>query len=259
MKQLKVITLVIFLMICCVMASYAGWKLYRFYRTYQDGKEEYDRLTEYTKKVEPELDTSNKKVKKLDNCPIRVDFKSLKKINPDVVGWIYIPNSGINYPIVKGKDNSEYLHRTFRRKNSYVGAIFLDTFCRKDFSSFNSIIYGHNLKNGEMFGRLKKMYDVEYNQKADYSEYSKIWIITPGKVEEYKIFAFREITTMKDKEVYTVDLSDARERRIFFDSQIRKSQKYTGSMPSENTKMITLSTCTSQTNDGRFVVQAALQ
>lgn len=65
-----------------------------------------------------------------------VDFDALRKINPDVVGWIYIPDTEINYPIVQAKDNSTYLHRTFRGKDSYVGAIF---------------------------GHLKKLYDVEYN------------------------------------------------------------------------------------------------
>lgn len=258
MKQLKAIILVIFL-ICCVTATFAGLKLYGFYRTYQDGREEYDRLTDYTKKVKPELDTSNKKGKKPDNCPIRVDFESLKKINPDIVGWIYIPNSGINYPIVKGKDNSEYLHRTFYRKNSYVGAIFLDTFCRKDFSSFNSIIYGHNLKNGEMFGHLKKMYDVNYNQKADYRKNPKIWVITPDRALEYKIFAFREINTAKDKDVYTVEFPNLEKLKAYFERQVNMSQKKTWIRPSVNDRILTLSTCTSQTHDGRFIVQAVMQ
>ena len=169
---------------------------------------------------------------------------------------IYIPDTEINYPIVQAKDNSTYLHKTFRGKDSYVGAIFLDAFCKPDFSSFNSIIYGHNLKNGEMFGHLKKLYDVEYNGKADYKKHPKIWIITPDDAYEYTIFAFREISVKNDKDVYTVDQSVSKERRKFLDGQIRKSQKKTRMSPSENRRMITLSTCTSHTEDGRFVVQA---
>ena len=84
----------------------------------------------------------------------------------------------------------------------------------------------------------------------------KIWIITPDDAYEYTIFAFREISVKNDKDVYTVDQSVSKERRKFLDGQIRKSQKKTRMSPSENRRMITLSTCTSHTEDGRFVVQA---
>ena len=198
------------------------------------------------------LDKENKK----DRCPISVDFASLKKINPEIVGWIYIPETGIDYPIVQAKNNTKYLHRTFRGKDSYVGAIFLDALCEPDFSSFNSIIYGHNLKNGEMFGHLKKLYDVEYNPKADYKKHPAVWIITPEHAWEYKIFAFREINTRKDPDVYTIDLPDIKERSAFLDKQIRRAQKDTGIKPLEKERVITLSTCTSRTQEGRFIVQA---
>ena len=106
------------------------------------------------------------------------------------------------------------------------------------------------------FQLLKKLYDVEYNGKADYKKHPKIWIITPDDAYEYTIFAFREISVKNDKDVYTVDQSVSKERRKFLDGQIRKSQKKTRMSPSENRRMITLSTCTSHTEDGRFVVQA---
>ena len=175
-----------------------------------------------------------------------------------MVGWIHIPDTEINYPIVQAKDNSTYLHKTFRGEDSYVGAIFLDALCKPDFSSFNSIIYGHNLKNGEMFGHLKNLYDVEYNEKANYKKHPKIWIITPDDSYEYTIFAFREISVKTDKDVYTVDQYVSKDRRSFLDGQIRKSQKKTRMKPSENQRMITLSTCTSRTEEERFVVQAVI-
>lgn len=242
------------LLICLMTAAFAGWKLFGIYRTYQEGKEEYDKLTDYIDK--DESNGNKDKVKGKDKCPIKVDFDALREINPDVVGWIYIPDTGINYPIVQAGNNTTYLHRTFQRKDSHVGAIFLDALCNPDFSSFNSIIYGHNLKNGEMFGHLKKLYDVVYNSKADYRKHPKVWIITSEQAMEYKIFAFREISINKDKDVYTINLSDVNERKKFFEDQIRKTQEKTGISSLENTGMITLSTCTSQTKDERFIVQA---
>ena len=89
---------------------------------------------------------------------VQVDFDALARINPDVKAWIYIKGTGINYPIVQTTDNTSYLHRTFEGKDSFIGAIFLDAGCEADFSSENSIVYGHNL-NGQMFGMLKKHYD----------------------------------------------------------------------------------------------------
>lgn len=248
-----------FLLLCIAAASFAGWKLYGYYRVYHDGKKEYEGLEKYVEENDPSEEVEDKngdKGKGKDRCPVKVDFEALKKINPEVVGWIYIPDTGINYPIVQAKDNQKYLHRTFEGKDSHVGAIFLDASCKPDFSSFNSIIYGHNLKNGEMLGHLKKLYDVEYNCKADYKKHPDIWVITPEDSWEYEIFAFREINTDKDRDVYTVDLPDEKERREFFSNQINKSQQNTGVHTVNKGRIITLSTCTSRTQRGRFIIQA---
>lgn len=258
----KKILMITFLLVCIAVSLFAGWNLYRYYRVYHDGKKEYDTLEKYIEKNKSEDEGKVEKdagAEEKDRCPIKVDFASLRKINSDVVGWIHIPGTGIDYPIVQAKDNRKYLHRTFQGKDSHVGAIFLDAACKPDFSSFNSIIYGHNLKNGEMFGHLKKQYDVIYNPKADYKKHRKIWIITPEAAREYEIFAFREINIKKDRDVYTIEPADPEEQKTFFDKQISRSQKKTHFKSTDHLKMITLSTCTSQTQDGRFVVQAVLQ
>ena len=256
MERLEKVILTVVLLICLKAAVFDGWKLYSYYRVYHDGKKEYDNLIKYIDKDGFKRGEDPDKEKKKDRCPISVDFASLKKINREIVGWIYIPGTGIDYPIVQAKDNTKYLHRTFRGKDSYVGAIFLDALCKPNFSSFNSIIYGHNLKNGEVFGHLKKLYDVEYNPKADYKKHPTIWIITPNYAWEYRIFAFREINARKDPDVYTIDLPDIKERRAFLDKQIRRAQKDTGIKPLETERVITLSTCTSINQEWRFIVQA---
>lgn len=253
MKTVKTVLARLFLLICVAAIAFSLWKLWGFYRFYHDGKKEYDELTEYVKEKKASDDT---KEDKKDKCPITVDFAGLRSINPDVVGWIYIQDTGINYPIVQAKDNSYYLHRTFNKNSSYIGAIFLDAMCKSDFGSFNSIIYGHNLKNGEMFGHLKGLYDISYNSKADYKKHPKIWIITPDENREYEIFAAREISVETDMDVYTIEFPGYEEYREFIENQIKKSQYKTGTAVSEKRSMITLSTCTSRTEEGRFIVQA---
>lgn len=165
------------LILCILIFCVAAWKLWGYYRHYHGGKKEYEQLRQYVKE---NADLDEQKTKKgKDKCPVTVDFEALAKVNPDVKAWIYIKGTGINYPIVQAADNTTYLHRTFEGKDSFIGAIFLDAGCEPDFSSENSIVYGHNLKNGQMFGMLKKHYDTEYNPDADYKKHQKIWIITP--------------------------------------------------------------------------------
>ncbi len=88
-------------------------------------------------------------------APLEVDWKELKEINPEVVGWIYIDGqNSISYPVCRADNNEFYLHQTFRKQYLYAGSIFEDYHNKPDFADPNTIVYGHNMKNGAMFGRL---------------------------------------------------------------------------------------------------------
>ena len=114
------------LLLCLAVAAFSAWKLYGYYRGYHDGEKEYEELTQYVK----ENEDGAKKGKK-DKCPITVDFDALRAINEDVVAWVYIEDTGINYPVVQGEDNEYYLHHTFERKENFSGAIFMDITCHR--------------------------------------------------------------------------------------------------------------------------------
>lgn len=132
--------------LCVVVVVYAVLKIY-------NQKEEY-------KKAETEYEQLQKKEK-------NIDFGELKKLNKDIVAWIKIPGTRINYPIVQGSDDEEYLHRTFLKKRNSSGAIFLEVKCKKDFTSENNIIYGHHMRNGTMFADLVKLRDQRFVKKHD--------------------------------------------------------------------------------------------
>lgn len=121
------------------------------------------------------------------------------------------------------RTNTSYLHRTFEGKDSFIGAIFLDAGCEADFSSENSIVYGHNLKNGQMFGMLKKHYDTSYNADADYKDHQKIWIITPQEEIEYQVFAAREIDVNVDVDVYTIEFATEEDYADYLKTAVEKS------------------------------------
>lgn len=244
------------LLLCCLaVAGFSAYKLYTFYRGYHDADLEYEALTDYVE-IDDTLPEDADDGKKTSKCPITVDFDALRTINEDVVAWIYIPGTQVNYPVVQGTDNEYYLNYSFEKKRNFCGAIYLDWNCKPDFSSDNSIVFGHNMKNGSMFGALKKSYDIEYNEDADWKEHSDIWVITPQADMKYRIYAAREITAGKDEGVYMVDFAEREGYMAWMEEQKRMSQYETKTDTSSPEPSLTLSTCTSTSEDGRFVVHA---
>ena len=241
-----------FILLCLAVFCFAMWKLWGYYKNYHDGKKEYQALREYV----TDRDQTQKSKSKKDTCPVNVDFDALAKVNSDVKAWIYIEGTGVNYPIVQAKDNTYYLHRTFEKRDSYIGAIFLDEGCADDFTSENSIVYGHNLKNGEMFGMLKKHYDTSYNEDADYKKHEKIWIITPEEEIEYQLFAARELDVNVEKNAYMISFATAEDRQSYIESAQKKSLYQTQTKVDIANPILTLSTCTSSSESGRFIIQA---
>lgn len=255
MKKEKGIFSWLLMILCLAIAGFSAWKLFGYYQKYHNGEKEYEALTDYVKDNQDDSKDQDQSDDK-DVCPIQVDFDALAQINSDIVGWIYIPDSEINYPVVHNQDNEYYLHHTFEKSSNFTGAIFLDALCQPDFTSDNSIVYGHNLKTGTMFGSLKKMYDIDYNKEADYRKHPVIWILTPEENMEYRIFAAREISAETDTDVYVVEVGSVEEYADFQMAQKEKSSYETDTKLDETEPMLTLSTCTSNSEDGRFVVQA---
>lgn len=105
-----------------------------------------------------------------------IQFDELRKINPDIVGWLVIEGTEIDYPIVQTGNNDTYLNTDFEGKKSVAGAIYLDYECEPDFSGRHNIIYGHNMKNGSMFKDIVKYKDEEY-----FKEHQDITVYTPER------------------------------------------------------------------------------
>lgn len=115
---------------------------------------------------------ANQKVSFLNDAP-DVDFEALRAINPDIVGWLAIPGTDINYPIVQGEDNEYYTNHLFNGTENEAGCLFLDAGCESDFSSANCVVYG-NSENGGMFTELLRFTDGEF-----LNAHSRAWVVTP--------------------------------------------------------------------------------
>ncbi len=228
---------------------FAGGNLLRIYLEYKKGVDEYKAIEEMAvKERDPDEEQEGDGADGEVQPPISVDFQALKKVNEDVIGWIYVEALGLSYPVVKGDDNSYYLHRTYEKTYNFAGTIFIDYENSPDWNDCNTIVYGHNMKNGTMFGQLKK-----YVQEDAYAKSHYFWILTPEKNYRYEIFS--AYTTAVNSNTYTLFKGPGKE----FDEYV-KDMKKNSEIKTEDVELdmrdhiVTLSTCTG--NDAtRFVVQ----
>lgn len=248
--------LMLILFVAIVVAVLAGYKIYSIMMEYKAGVDEYSEIADTVVK---ERDADEEEIKKLKDVngkevkhwtsPLEIDFNALKAINEDVAGWIYMEAlPDISYPIVQGTDNDYYLHHTYKKESVFAGSIFVDCKNGKDFSDQNTIVYGHNMKNGSMFGNLKSYKSQEVVDRSQY-----FWIITPKEAYKYKIFAI--YTANVDGDTYTLIKGPGKETIDYGNSMKAKSDIDTGEYQFKETdKIVTLSTCTGDSST-RFVVQ----
>lgn len=238
--------------ICLVVFLYAASQLWQIFADYRNASKEYDALAEYavTEQIITETveESKTSKAEEYDNLSYFVDLDSLKEMNPDTVGWIILPDSKINYPIVKSKDNAEYLTTTFEGQMANSGAIFLDMNCESDFSNQNSIIYGHNMKNGSMFRALNHL------TKKDYFETHRIFYMDLGNgFQEYEIISCYE-TVETDLSSWQIGF-ESEEAYAQWLNQIAKRCTYDCADYDVSKQTITLSTCRGESGGpGRFIV-----
>ncbi|MFB0920682.1 MAG: class B sortase [Oscillospiraceae bacterium] len=182
---------------------------------------------------------------------VRVDFKALTKTNPDVIGWLWIPDTEINFPLLRAADNWKYLNLSYNLQRTNSGSIFMDFRNSQNFSDDSTVIYGHNMKSGGMFGRLKDFGNTDY-----LTEHPDLYIFTQSRVLKYRIFAAYK--TEADSQSYTRSFSKEFSFEDFI-AYIKDSAAENCSSPPEGAvPIITLSTCTSVQRNGRFVVHAYL-
>ena len=184
-----------------------------------------------------------------------IDFDSLTAQYPDIYAWIRIPGTRVDYPIVQREgDNGYYLNHTIDGKKKTEGSIYTEDYNSKDFEDANTVIYGHNLKNGSMFKTLHK-----YKDKQFLMDNSEIYIYQKDRVLKYKIFA----AYIYDNRhlMLSFDFEDENIFRNYLNNVLTKrdmsSNINTNVDVTVSDKIITLSTCNN--NDAqRFLVQAVL-
>ncbi|WP_143008413.1 class B sortase [Pseudobutyrivibrio sp. YE44] len=179
-----------------------------------------------------------------------VDINALKQINSDVIGWLYVEGTDISYPILYSGDDSTYLRTTIDKEPATAGSIFLEGYNLPDWTDSHDIIYGHNMRNLSMFGKLKF-----YKTEEDFYDSHKYFqIITPEGKMRFQIFSYFD--TDPASWVYTVPYEDNEEFAEYITKLKNTSYKTIEAEVNSSDKVVTLSTCS--TSGKRFTVHGFL-
>lgn len=274
-KTVYIVLLLFFTGILC----YSAWNLLDILGSYREGEDSYHDLEQYVSFEEPaaEKPTQAPIAEKPTQPPVaesepaestettrpeetqpeptepidlsgwpQVDFEQLAQINPDVVGWIYIKDTNINYPIVQGENNDYYLKRLFDGTYNSAGCIFLDAACKSDFSGKHSIIYGHHMKNQTMFADLMK-----YKNQIFFEEHPEGMLITPTAY--YRIRFFSGYVSNNWTDAWKLSFHDD-SYGDWLSSIQRRSYFETTDQPGEDDRVVTLSTCTYEFDNAKYVL-----
>ncbi|MEE1374288.1 MAG: class B sortase [Clostridia bacterium] len=221
----------------------SGYKIGKTVWEYQVAKSAYTNISEKTAKVDPKQFTGV------------VDWKALKKVNPDVQGWLYQKGTVINYPVVQGTDNDTYLHTRFDKQWSGGGTLFVDCRMEKDFRGFNSIIYGHHMKDGSMFRSIRGY----TKEDGYYDKHKTLELATPHGNYHLVVFsAF--ITKATDEDTYKMTYDDPAKQSYIDRAWERSELPLTKDSVdvTKNDRLVTLSTCAYDYEEARYIVMCKM-
>lgn len=186
-----------------------------------------------------------------------LQLEELKKQNNDIVAWLEIPDTKINFPVLQTTDNEYYMTHTYKKEYSSDGSIFLDKDYDWDLPSSNLLIYGHNNRNGNMFEDLLKYEDESY-----YKEHPTIEFTTLDEDCEYEIISvFKSRVYYKSEQnvfryYFFVNAENEEEYNYYVEESKKASLYDTGKIAEYGEQLLTLSTCEYSQEDGRFVIVA---
>lgn len=246
----------VFLFVICVALGLAmilsGYLIFNYYLDQLKAESAYDELSEFAMSEEAEAtepilnstadDTTETTEDPETDSLASVAFEKLTAEYPDTVGWLYCEGTPINYPVVQSKDNLRYLRRLPDGRYNAAGSLFADYRCKEVAASGNYIIYGHNMKNGSMFGTL-----VRYKSQNYYDEHPTLYYLTPERT--FRIELIAGFVTSPAGEVYDTQLSAEQVRQLCTRSSFKNR-----TIPQDGDTFIALSTCSYEYEDARYVV-----
>lgn len=252
---------IIGILILIVALAVAGVGVWQYFQEKNAGSD-YEQLREEVVKKEPtptassEESSSEEAETQVSSAEIPIDFATLQAENPEIYAWITVPGTNVDYPILQSEtDNAYYLSHTYTGEEKAEGAIFTENYNTKTFDDPNTVIYGHDMKNGSMFQSLHDFMDKDF-----FDQHKDVTIYMPDKILHYQIFAayltdnrhIMQSYDFNDKDVFAQYLQEVKSQRgaqAFVDDSVEVNA---------DSKIITLSTCYAGISTSRYLVQAVL-
>ena len=244
---MKKVIKIILLAICLCVFIFSAYNIYKYLSEENANKKLNNELMEKAI-IETPNDNNDNAQENENILPISVDFSVLKQENEDIVGWLYLEDSPINYPVVQSYDNDYYLRRLVNGEYNIAGSLFMDYRNDSNLEDNNTIIYGHNMKNNTMFGSLQ-----EYKNQNYYDNHKVMYYFTPEK--NYIIELFTGYTISVESDIYDLSIIDSSK----LEELISKSDFESNTKVTEEDKIITLSTCAYEYDGARYVVMGVLK
>ncbi len=239
----KRIVLILLILIFIISASITAFFVYNKYKN----KKENDDLKEIVSNVEESK--PNERIEKV---------KELQKENQDIIGWLEIPDSDISYPVLQGEDNEYYMTHNYKKEYSKDGSLFLDKDYDWSIPSTNLLIYGHNnMSSTEMFVGLMK-----YKEESYYKDHKKIRFTTDKEDAEYEILSvflsrvYYKSETNVFRYYYFINAENEEQFNNYVNEAKKASLYDTGVTAEYGDQLLTLTTCSYHTTDGRLAVVA---
>jgi sortase B len=180
-----------------------------------------------------------------------MDFAALTAKNKEIIAWLTVDETNIDYPVVQAPDNRYYLTHTADRKDSRQGALFTEYRNNPDFSDFNSIIYGHNMKSGKMFGRLER-----FKEKKFFDKHPTGTLYVPGK--SFKLEFLASAVTTPTSDYYQLPFTSAKEREAHLAMIKKTATHWRDPTANQIDNLLVLSTCSYEYKNARTVVVAKM-
>ena len=219
------------IMVClAAIMVVSGFRVYTIMKNYKADRAVYDRIAEAAGDVEK-----------------GIDFDALSKINPDVIGWLIYDDTVIDYPVVQGENNDVYLSMLFDRTWGGCGTLFADAVTEAPFRQFNTIIYGHHMRDGSMFNCLKLLKDPAWT-----ADHPRLKLYTPDGDYYLEVWAF--LNQPSDSDIYLTNMT-SEEKKAEYITLVENLASYTtGVKVTTDDMLVLLSTCAYEYQNARYIV-----
>lgn len=241
-----------------LLAACSSFMLVQEIGEYRESAEAYDGLADLVEmpQQEEKPDTTEETSGEDDSVVLpSVDFEILQENGPDIIAWLTLPDTAVNYPVTQAEDNDYYLRHLYDGTYNKAGCLFADYENKKDFSDRNTIIYGHNMRDGSMFASLN-----EYKEQSYYDSHPQMYLVTPDGGYLCDIFAAFEAKPKEsgsDTSPWRMEWKDDGAYTTWLSAMADRSVVETDVTVTSSDKLLTLSTCTPG-GASRFIVMGKL-